>query len=165
MFTRIREYFPAILNLLAASIIMIISFSNYFKFSIAPVNAKLVGIIIVYVGMGIFVWASFYLKYAIVGMIQPRLDKLVKNGPYKYCRHPVYFGIAISFWGLAFALKSWLGLLAVLLIFLPCEIYRAKIEEKLLLEKFGDEWMVYKKNTGFFIPFNSHSPPDVTVSW
>jgi protein-S-isoprenylcysteine O-methyltransferase Ste14 len=48
-----------------------------------------------------------------------------------------------------------LQLLAVLLIFLPSEIYRAKLEEKLLSEKFGDKWIVYKNNTSFFIPFKS----------
>lgn len=147
-----REYLPAVLNLFAAAIIMIISFSDYFKFSIQFVNAKLVGIVIVYIGMGIFLWASFYLKRAIAGMIQPRLDNLVTNGPYKYCRHPVYLGMTIAFIGLAFALKSWLGLLSVLLMFLPSEIHRAKLEEKLLLEKFGEEWMTYKNNTSFFIP-------------
>jgi len=125
MILRIREYLPAVLNLFAASIIIIISFSDYFKFSIPSINAKLVGIIIVYIGMGIFLYASFYLKRAITGMIQPRLDNLVTKGPYKYCRHPVYLGITIAFIGLTIALKSWLGLLVVFLIFLPSEIHRA----------------------------------------
>lgn len=84
-----EEYFPAILNVIAAGVVMIISFSGYFKFSIPWVNTKVLGIIIVYIGMGILVWASIYLKRAIAGMIHPRLDHLVKSGPYKYCRHPV----------------------------------------------------------------------------
>ena len=152
MIMRKSEYLPAIINLFAAAVIMIISFSGYFKFSILPVNAKLIGIIIVYIGIGIFIWAWFYLKRAIAGMIQPRLNNLVTNGPYKYCRHPVYFGMTISFIGMAFALRSWLGLLAVLIIFLPSEIYRAKLEEKSLSEKFGEDWTTYKNNTSFFIP-------------
>jgi len=61
-------------------------------------------------------------------------------------------GITIAFIGLTIALKSWLGLLVVFLIFLPSEIHRAILEEKLLSEKFGEEWIDYKNNTSFFIP-------------
>lgn len=149
---RMREYMPAVLNLFSAAIIMIVSFSDYFKFSIPFINEKLLGIIIVYIGIGIFIWASFYIKRAIAGMIEPTLNNLVIKGPYKYCRHPVYLGITIAFIGLAFALKSWMGILSALLIFLPIEIYRAKLEEKSLSEKFGEEWITYKNNTRFFIP-------------
>ncbi len=155
LISRIREYMPAVINLFSAAIIMFVSFSDYFKFSIPFINEKLLGIIIVYIGMGIFIWASFYIKRAIAGMIKPTLNNLVINGPYKYCRHPVYFGITAAFFGLAFALKSWLGILSVLLIFLPSEMYRAKLEEKLLSEKFGKEWITYKNNTRFFIPIKS----------
>jgi len=87
------------------------------------------------------VWASFYLKGAITRIIQPRLNNIVINGPYKYCRHPLYYGISVALIGVTIALKSWLGLITVLFIVLPSEIHRAKLEEKLLLERFGDEWL------------------------
>ncbi|HEY5535638.1 MAG TPA: isoprenylcysteine carboxylmethyltransferase family protein [Ignavibacteria bacterium] len=152
MSTRTREYFPAFLNLLAAVFVMLISFSGYFKFHIEWFNVKLTGIIVVYAGMGICIWSTIYLKGAITDMVLPRFDYLVKNGPYNYCRHPIYLGITIAFIGLALALRSWMGLISVLLVFLPREIHRAKLEEKMLSEKFGDEWLQYKNNTCFLIP-------------
>jgi protein-S-isoprenylcysteine O-methyltransferase Ste14 len=35
---------------------------------------------------------------------------------------------------------------------LPTEIYRAKLEEKALAQKFGAEWENYSKKTGFILP-------------
>jgi protein-S-isoprenylcysteine O-methyltransferase Ste14 len=41
----------------------------------------------------------------------------------------------------------------VFLLFLPSEIYRAKLEEKALESKFGSEWEDYTAQTGFFLPY------------
>ena len=152
MVSQNEKYFPIVLNVSTAFFVILVSFLNYFKFSGSMMNFKLLGIIIVYVGMGIFIWAAIYLKKAISGLINPRLDYVVKNGPYRFCRHPVYFGITIALIGLAISLRSWLGIFTVLLLFIPSEIYRAKLEEKALADKFGDEWLNYVKNTSFFIP-------------
>jgi protein-S-isoprenylcysteine O-methyltransferase Ste14 len=35
---------------------------------------------------------------------------------------------------------------------LPSEIYRAKLEEKALAQKFRAEWENYSKKTGFILP-------------
>lgn len=153
MVSQNEKYFPIVLNVSTAFFVILISFLNYFKFSGSIMNFKLLGIIIVYVGMGIFMWAAIYLKKAIMGIINPRLDIIVKNGPYKFCRHPVYFGITISMLGLAISLRSWIGIITVLFLFLPTEIHRAKLEEKAMAQKFGEEWFEYVKNTSFFFPF------------
>jgi protein-S-isoprenylcysteine O-methyltransferase Ste14 len=46
----------------------------------------------------------------------------------------------------------------VFIFFLPSEIYRAKLEEKALHEKFEKEWEEYIRNTGFFLPFKLKKP-------
>lgn len=113
---------------------------------------KIIGIIIVYIGVGIFIWAAIYLKKAISGFISPRLDYIVKDGPFKFSRHPVYFGMIVAMFGLAISLRSWLEMLAVLFLFLPSEIHRAKLEEKELSNKFGKVWIDYVNKTNFFFP-------------
>jgi protein-S-isoprenylcysteine O-methyltransferase Ste14 len=87
------------------------------------------------------------------GIIHSRLEILVKDGPYRYIRHPVCLGITIAFYGIPIAMRSWPGLIAVFLLFLPSKIYRAKLEEKALAKKFGGEWKSYALRTGFFLPF------------
>jgi len=102
--------------------------------------------------MAIIIWAVYHLKKGILGGIEPENDVLVKTGPYKCIRHPVYLGMTIAMLGIPVAFESWIGLLAVLIFFLPTEIYRAKSEEKALSGKFGKEWDEYKRETGFFLP-------------
>ena len=103
--------------------------------------------------MLIVFWASIYIKKAILGEIEPKLNILIKNGPYRFVRHPVYLGMTIALLGVPVSLGNWLGIIAVFLLFLPSEIYRAKLEEKKLAIKFGTEWENYVKKTNFILPF------------
>jgi len=86
------------------------------------------------------------------GIVEPRLEVLVKDGPYRFVRHPVYLGNGIALVGVTILLRSWLGLLAVFLLFLPTELHRAKLEEQALAKKYGAEWESYAKRTSFFLP-------------
>ncbi len=150
---RITDFLPGFLNLITAVIVFIFSFSLDLRFPILNDIAKNIGIILVICGMSIVVISVIYIKKAIFGEVKPTIDKLVVNGPYRIIRHPVYFGMTIAIAGVPISLNSWIGLLSVFIFFLPSEIYRAKLEEKALYEKFGKEWEEYLKNTGFFLPF------------
>ncbi len=147
-----KKYFSIVSNVISAVIVFLISFSNGFKIPDSTGNVKIAGIIIVYIGVGIFIWAAMYLKKAISGLISPRLEYIVTGGPFKYSRHPVYFGMMVAMFGVAISLRSWLGLVAVLLLFLPSEIHRARLEEKELSRKFGKDWIDYVNKTSFFLP-------------
>jgi protein-S-isoprenylcysteine O-methyltransferase Ste14 len=99
------------------------------------------------------VWAAGYIREAFMGDVKPVLDKIVKKGPYRLVRHPVYLGMTIALSGIPITLKSWPGILSVFIFFLPSVIYRARLEEKALAQKFGKEWQEYVKTTNFAIPF------------
>ena len=75
-------------------------------------------------------------------------NKLVKKGIYKKIRHPIYlFGI-IFLLGIIFITQTFpLIIILVLVIFL--QIKRINQEEKVLTEKFGNEYSEYKKQTWF----------------
>jgi len=55
--------------------------------------------------------------------------------------------------GLGIAFTNWLCLVSVPLIALIGYIYRAKIEEQMLINGLGDPYREYMKNTKRFIPF------------
>jgi protein-S-isoprenylcysteine O-methyltransferase Ste14 len=57
----------------------------------------------------------------------------------------IYFGIALS-------LGSWLGAIAALLMMLSATLYRISVEEKVLIEAFGDEYRGYMKRTWKLFP-------------
>jgi protein-S-isoprenylcysteine O-methyltransferase Ste14 len=147
-----NEYLPALLNLAAAIIVFLLSFFTDLRFGMPEQSAKILGISIVFSGMGLVIWAAVHLKGAFLGEVAPRLEVLVQDGPYRFIRHPVYLGMTIALAGVPVALRSWLGLMGVLVLFLPSEIIRARLEEEALREKFGKEWEHYAAHTGFFIP-------------
>jgi len=79
---------------------------------------------------------------------------LVKNGVYKICRHPFYLGQIFLFMGLSLICSSFFILLAavpgiITFIF----FYSRLVEEKVLINQFGEEYLIYKKATPFILPF------------
>ncbi len=77
---------------------------------------------------------------------------LVKKGPFKLIRHPQYLSQILVDLGGAAAVLSFV-LFPLALIEIPLLILRARLEEKIMLRHFGESYLTYKKQTGFFIPF------------
>lgn len=89
-------------------------------------------------------------NFAAPGIIQAR-QSLITAGPYRWVRHPMYTTFFII--SLTFVLITANGLIAILCllfgILLPSII---QAEEQTLLEKFGDEYREYMRQTGRFLP-------------
>jgi protein-S-isoprenylcysteine O-methyltransferase Ste14 len=78
--------------------------------------------------------------------------RLIQSGPYAYVRHPMYLGWWVAMFGLTLLYPVWMILL--LFIFSVVSfIGRARREEKVLAERFGDQWTEYTKHTKRLIPF------------
>ncbi|MCX8082274.1 MAG: isoprenylcysteine carboxylmethyltransferase family protein [bacterium] len=78
---------------------------------------------------------------------------LTTTGPYHICRNPLYFGSFLISSGLSIISQN-LFIFLFFLIFFPLTYIPAILkEENFLTEKFGDEYIIYKKNTPCFIPF------------
>ena len=78
--------------------------------------------------------------------------ELVTKGPFKVLRHPQYFCQILVDIGGAMATLSYV-LFGFVLIEIPIYIMRALVEDKLLAKHFGDQFVQYKKKSGFFFPF------------
>lgn len=114
--------------------------------------ARGVGFVVLYLGMALFGWAALHLKEGIGGLVTPNLEKLVVTGPFRFVRHPTYCGTTVAMVGAGLVTRSALGLTLSLLLFLPVEVHRARLEERALGEKFGEAWQAYASRTGFFLP-------------
>lgn len=74
--------------------------------------------------------------------------RLVKNGPYKHVRHPIYGGQIMLVFGTALVAGDIVFyIFTFLTIFM--NVRRAVAEEEELKEMFGDEFEEYRKNTKF----------------
>jgi len=79
--------------------------------------------------------------------------RLITTGIYSQVRHPIYFSYVLLLAGYCTMLQSFASLVLMAVI---CTIWlgnRIDIEEKLLLERFGNEYKVYQQRTKKIIPF------------
>ena len=90
-----------------------------------------IGIIIIILGELIYGYNNFVMGKAWSVKVK-KTSRLVKEGLFKYIRHPLYLGVIISYFGLSILFKSMYSFIANLIITLPFFYYRAKLEEKLL---------------------------------
>ena len=78
---------------------------------------------------------------------------LIKEGFYKYVRHPAYTGVLFGVLGCITLFASVLGFGAFIVLMLPAMFYRIRVEEMALAEQFGDEYVEYCSKTKRLIPF------------
>ena len=78
--------------------------------------------------------------------------RLVKNGPYRWVRHPLYSVFGIEFIAFSLISETWLiGVFAVVAIAFLILIVVPK-EEAELVKKFGEEYEEYRRRTGKLLP-------------
>ena len=76
---------------------------------------------------------------------------LTRSGPYRLVRHPIYTGLLLAVLGNAIALGEWRGLVA-LALFSAAFLRKIQIEERFMLEQFGDAYMRYRKEVAALVP-------------
>lgn len=76
---------------------------------------------------------------------------LVRHGPYRYIRHPLYAIGFVAFLGFGIAAANLLIILALVGVFLVLD-RRSDLEEARLIERFGQEYIDYMKVTGRYLP-------------
>ncbi len=79
---------------------------------------------------------------------QKRQNKLLKHGPFRYSRNPIYVGMIMVLAGYGIALQSYFTFLAIVPVIY---FYRSVLKEEKNLEKvFKDEYSEYKKEVPRF---------------
>jgi len=78
--------------------------------------------------------------------------EFVTSGPFAYARHPVYFSMILELLGIGLIVNAWITLAVVFAIFTPTLIARVQIEERALLEQFGDAYGKYMRSTPAIVP-------------
>jgi protein-S-isoprenylcysteine O-methyltransferase Ste14 len=78
--------------------------------------------------------------------------QLVTSGLYRHVRHPMYTSIFLYALGQALVVPNWIAGPANLVAFMMLFAMRVKSEEKMMADKFGDEYLVYMTKTKRLIP-------------
>jgi protein-S-isoprenylcysteine O-methyltransferase Ste14 len=117
----------------------------------SPMNV--VGALIFIIGLIITVNAQMTLKLNYSSTLRIREGhQLITHGIYKHVRHPVYSGVILRAFAIPIYATSLLGFLFALTA-IPLFNYRIGVEEKMLIEEFGDEYLEYTKATWKLFPY------------
>jgi protein-S-isoprenylcysteine O-methyltransferase Ste14 len=111
-----------------------------------------IGTAIAALGVGIAIFARIHLGRHWSGEITIKKDhELIRTGPYKSLRHPIYTGILTMYLGTTFVTGTWLALLGLVL---ACIAYYRKIrlEEANLAVAFGASYDAYRQTSKALIP-------------
>jgi protein-S-isoprenylcysteine O-methyltransferase Ste14 len=105
------------------------------------------------VGVAFAIWARETLGRYWSGTITLKEGhRVIKTGPYSLARHPIYTGVLVAFVGMALARRDIASFVGVALIAVGM-VRKIVIEEKLLSEHFGSEYLAYKQQVKTIIPF------------
>jgi protein-S-isoprenylcysteine O-methyltransferase Ste14 len=113
---------------------------------------SIAGITLCALGVALAIWARVYLgsNWGMPMALKER-PELVTSGPYAFVRHPIYTGIILAILGTAVAETIlWLIPLAVGSAYL---VYSARSEERLMEQKFPEQYPAYQKRTKMLLPF------------
>lgn len=101
------------------------------------------GLPLVALGEAIRVWASGYLT---------KLSGLVTAGPFAICRNPLYVGSFLISLGYFVMCNRWDVLIGGIVLFWVLHGAAVIYEERLLVEKFGEDFAEYCRNVPRFLP-------------
>jgi len=79
-------------------------------------------------------------------------QKIKKTGLYRFVRHPSYLGLLVVFLGIGLHSRNWIGFAAALVPTTAALLYRIHIEEAALRTVFGEEYVVYSRDTKRLVP-------------
>lgn len=80
-----------------------------------------------------------------------KTEKLIQHGIYGVVRHPIYFSDIVLAWGI-FLFWPRLSVLVSVAWLTLIMFYWMRLEEKVLTEKFGNDYEEYKKKVPMFLP-------------
>lgn len=110
------------------------------------------GVAVMVAGLAFAVWARVHLGTNWSGTVTLKEGhELIRTGPYRNIRHPIYTGILIGFLGWAIVGGQVRGLIGMAVVWLSFYI-KARHEEKFLTQEFGAKFEEHTRLTGMFLP-------------
>ena len=118
-----------------------------------------IGLLMVAAGLTFAVWARRHLGRDWSGIVTVKEDhELIRSGPYRFVRHPIYSGLLLAILGTAVAFGERRGLLAFALLTVSL-LFKLRMEERFMSETFGERYVRYRAEVPALIPFIGRNRP------
>ena len=111
------------------------------------------GIILIVTGVAVRRLAIKTLgKFFTMNVVIQDDHRLCRSGLYQHIRHPAYTGMIIAFLGVGIGVGNWLALFIPVMPVTITLLHRIKLEERALMETFGNDYLDYKKEVKCLFP-------------
>ena len=151
MLIAVRVFLVLPLMALIAMFLLNIPREGFYPLNLPP-GIRWLGLAIVAVAIPLMLWVLRSLGPNISETILTREgQQLVKNGPYRWVRHPLYSSASVFLLGLSLLADS-LPMLLMTIIGFFVFYGIAGMEERELIRRFGDHYHCYRRTTGRLLP-------------
>lgn len=82
-----------------------------------------------------------------------REHQLVRGGPFRWVRHPIYLAAILELVGAMLFMNSLYTWAVFLFFFLPSLFARIRLEERAMIAQFGDDYLRYRETTPAVLPW------------
>ena len=132
---------------------VILYFTGYHFISPAPLQVVIWAVLFLG-GLALALWTMFLFAFVGDGTAAPwnPPKKLVIEGPYRYVRNPMITSVLTIILANSIFLSSWAMFLILILFLTGNMIYFPFFEEKDLIKRFGQDYILYKNNVPRWLP-------------
>ncbi len=122
------------------------------RFAPDTIALAVTGVVLTAAGVALAMWARLVLGENWSAAVSIRKNhELIRMGPYRTMRHPIYTGMMLGLLGTALVVGEVRGLLALVIVGLGFYVKACK-EEAFLSREFGAGFEAHAKHTGMFLP-------------
>jgi protein-S-isoprenylcysteine O-methyltransferase Ste14 len=116
-----------------------------------------IGTMLVLVGLWLATYCRRFLKgnWSIDVQVK-QSHELIRSGPYRWVRHPIYTGLLLALLGSALTIGQWRGLVAFMIACVTLWA-QSRVEERYMTETFGDRYRKYQHEVPALVPFMHRS--------
>ncbi len=124
--------------------------------NVTPTLPPLLGIVLTVLGAALFV-LSAAVAWRVHSMFPKKHDRpedfprLLREGPYRYCRHPFYLALILNQASIPVIMSSAVGA-AFSLAALPAWYHLIRLEEAELVSYWGEEYLAYMREVPAILP-------------
>jgi protein-S-isoprenylcysteine O-methyltransferase Ste14 len=113
-----------------------------------------VGAVMTIAGLLFAVWGGRHLGQYWSGIITLKEGhRLIRTGPYRFVRHPLYTGFLTAVLGTALAVRTGDAMIGFV-IMLVAYLIKIRREESLLTREFGDEYVQFRREVPMLVPWS-----------
>jgi protein-S-isoprenylcysteine O-methyltransferase Ste14 len=135
-----------------ALVLTIIQFNGQGRFLTVSFLTIGVGFAVAALGLLFAIWARRVLGRNWSGEITIKVEhQLIRSGPYRLLRHPIYTGILTMFAGTAVVTGTWLAILGLALAVLGYA-RKIRLEEANMRQAFGPDYDTYRRESWALVP-------------